>query len=311
MTEIVGSAPASAAPQPPPASITAISIGARRRKSETAAAAASIAPGRKSGDLTRHLDRQAAAAVSPVDVPEPQAIPQELPSSDIAFEVPAEVPVAEAPDEAAPPVAAPVAEATPMAPVLTVVRSEPDVRPEEPEETAAEPPVATQSVVVPITPSVSPPVAATPDFPDIATYWRSLCGELVYPAVSAIDRDFVSKRWPGTLMISFARSSDYPSRHPSIGGVTRLGTASPAMQEAIDSGSYAIEWMIEVGRAAIAAAAPLEELQRLQTRAGSIAFRLLALPLGAPHTEPDAVLCQLAPATAAPRFGKRRNWLAA
>jgi len=83
------------------------------------------------------------------------------------------------------------------------------------------------------------------------------------------------------------------------------------MQEAIDSGSYAIEWMIEVGRAAIAAAAPLEELQRLPTRAGSVAFRLLALPLGAPHAEPDTVLCHLAPATAAPRFGKRRNWLAA
>jgi hypothetical protein len=289
----------------------------RRRKSETAATAAPVASGRKSGDLTQHLDRQAAADVVPADVPEPQALPQE-PSgaadtsepqgADIAFEAaPTEASVAEALDEAA----APAPETTFMTPVLTIVHSEPDAKAEEPQETAAEPFTATAPVVVPITPSVVPHVAPAPDFTDIAAYWRSLCGELVYPAVSAIDRDFVSKRWPGTLMISFARSTDYPSRHPSIGGVTRLGTSSPAMQEAIDSGSYAIEWMIEVGRAAIAAAAPLEELQRLPTRAGSVAFRLLALPLGAHHTEPDTVLCQLAPATAAPRFGKRRNWLAA
>ncbi|HUK10451.1 MAG TPA: hypothetical protein VLX09_21450 [Stellaceae bacterium] len=197
---------------------------------------------------------------------------------------------------------APVEDTTPFVPALSIVHSSGELSP-----------VETPSASSTNAPETSPaPVeAAATEFPDIAAYWRSLCGELVYPAVSAVDRDFVSQRWPGTLMIAFACTPGYPNRHPSIGGVARLGTASATLQEAIDSGSYAVEWMIEVGRAALAAAAPLEELQRLPTHDGNIAFRLLALPLGARNAEPDTVLCHLAPATAAPRFGKRRNWLAA
>jgi len=196
---------------------------------------------------------------------------------------------------------APVEDATPVVPALSIVHSSGELSPKPPSASSTNPPETPPA-----------PVEATaPEFPDIAAYWRSLCGELVYPAVSAVDRDFVAQRWPGTLMIAFACTPGYPNRHPSIGGVARLGTASATLQEAIDSGSYAVEWMIEVGRAALAAAAPLEELQRLPTRDGNIAFRLLALPLGARNDEPDTVLCHLAPATAAPRFGKRRNWLAA
>lgn len=387
MTEVVGGTPTRTEPAPT-ASLTAISIKTSRRPADPATT--TLSAGRKSGDLTRHLEREAAAAAAVVMqqqavtlVSEPRSVEEpaitseptlasgeaELPqvteesalatvefnageaellvpddwlpeapvggnlpahmhdlphdafadaaisedmqpdthyalpedpalaaASDADANTPADLkPTAETADQpertteiAAEPAAPPVS----IPPALSIVRTE------RPEPLPAAP-----------TPLAASPVHHAPEFADIAGYWRSLCGDRVYPSTSAVDRELVSKRWPGTLMISFARTPGV--RDPSIGGVARLGAASTAMQEAIDSGSYAIEWMIEVGRAALAASAPLEELQRLPTRAGTIAFRLLALPLGAPHAEPDSVLCHLAPAAAAPRFGKRRNWLAA
>ena len=90
--------------------------------------------------------------------------------------------------------------------------------------------------------------------------------------------------------------------------MTRLGAATADAAGAVDYGPSASEWMLELGRAALMAGAPVEEMQRLATGAGATGFRLVALPLGSGGA-PDSVLCSLAATTAAPRFGKRRTWL--
>jgi len=297
MTESGAPIPASA-DSPPAASLIAIPVRGKAGKSPAAS------PGQKRGDLTQHLSALAERAGP--KPPLSTTVMEPTPEAAVVADGPPPLGIVQndppSPESES---AATDAQVPASGPALTIVRNEPPATLEPPDAAMSQPdaePVAAKAA--PATPNV-------PEFTDVTAYWRQLCGASEYPAVAAVDRELVARNWPGSLLIAFARSADYPRRDPSIGGVTRLGAASAAMQEAIDNGSYAIEWMIDVGRAALAAAAPLEELQRLSTSVGSVAFRLVALPLGTPHAEPDTVLCQLAPATAAPRFGKRRNWLAA
>jgi len=153
------------------------------------------------------------------------------------------------------------------------------------------------------------PAPTVPVFTDLPGYWRHLRGSAEFPTAEALDRDVVAARWPGSLLIAFMRNAQDPRSEPSLARVTRLGIASADAENAVDYAPYATEWMLDLGRAALEACEPIEELQRLPTRAGASGFRLIALPLGPLNGDPDSVLCQLAPDTAAPRFGKKRNWL--
>jgi hypothetical protein len=162
-----------------------------------------------------------------------------------------------------------------------------------------------QPVPVPRLPVALP----TPKFTELADYWRSLCRGDDHPAAEAIDRDLVTERWPGSLLIAYTPASQDPRGEPRPGRVTRLGTACKETQSAVDTGSHSTEWMLEVARAALVNDEPVEEQQRLATLTGVAGFRMVALPLGPPRALPNAVLCTLVPAPTAPRFGKRRTWL--
>ena len=179
---------------------------------------------------------------------------------------------------------------------------------EPPPEPVRAPAVEREEIAVAAEP-VEPAKPALPDFKDLPGYWRHIRGGAEFPASDALDRDIVAARWPGSLLIAFMRNAQDPRSEPSLARVTRLGVANADAENAVDYAPYATEWMLDLGRAALEACEPIEELQKLPTRAGAAGFRLIALPLGPLNGDPDSVLCQLTPDTAAPRFGKKRNWL--
>lgn len=172
-----------------------------------------------------------------------------------------------------------------------------------------EPVPETEPAAMAPTPAEAPVAAPPPQFDTVVDYWRFLRGSREFPAASQVDRTMVSERWPSSLLLAFASMSSDPRDEPELAQVTRLGRACADAESAVDYSPYATRWMLELGRAALRAAEPVEELTRLSTASGTRAFRLVALPLGPAGTDPDSVLCELAPTPEAPRFGKRRVWL--
>jgi hypothetical protein len=178
---------------------------------------------------------------------------------------------------------------------------------------APEPPPAVEPApavaLAPVEPLPVPTPPAAPEFTELADYWRSLLGGEDHPTLDSIDRDLVTERWPGSLLIAYTPASQDPRGELRPGCVTRLGTACAATQSAVDAGSHSTEWMLEVARAALVNDEPVEEQQRLATLTGVAGFRMVALPLGPSNGLASAVLCTLLPSPVAPRFGKRRTWL--
>jgi hypothetical protein len=158
-------------------------------------------------------------------------------------------------------------------------------------------------------PALVPAAARTPAFKDLVDYWRSLRPGDDHPAEESIDRDLVTERWPGTLLMTYLPASQDPRGESRPSRVTRLGTACAETQSVAEAGSQSTEWMLEVARTALVNDEPVEEQQRLATFTGVAGFRMVALPLGSPKKLASAVLCTLIPNPGAPRFGKRRIWL--
>ena len=185
-------------------------------------------------------------------------------------------------------------------------------------EPAPEPEVAVETAPVQTpdpTPESPPPAVehmaeqAPHEFQTLTEYWRFLRGNREFPAASHVDRSLVAERWPSSLLLAFTPVSSDGRSEPELSQVTRLGRACADAESAVEYSPYATRWMLELGRAALRAGEPVEELARLSTVEGGRGFRLVALPLGPAGADPDTVLCELVPSTAAPRFGKRRVWL--
>ena len=194
------------------------------------------------------------------------------------------------------PAAAETAITEPASPLVTPLQTS---------ETAVPAPVEPASVATLPMP-VAPPV---PTFNELADYWRSLRNGADHPPTESIDRDLVTERWPGSLLITYTPASHDPRSELRPGRVTRLGTACAETQNVVDAGSHSTEWMLEVAHTALINDEPVEEQQRLSTLKGVAGFRMVALPLGSPTGLANAILCTLLPCPGAPRFGKRRIWL--
>jgi len=253
------------------------------------------------------LDLTVPAPVETAVEAEPLTVAPVL-AADIAAGGAERVPKTQAPDDESAPTArlpepAPEdAEAHPMP--APFVQSEPAARltPAMLHTPERAPPVGPQA-----TPAPTP--LQTPRFTELADYWRSLRQGDDHPAAESIDRDLVTERWPGSLLVAYTPASQDPRGEPRPGRVTWLGTACAATQSAVDAGSHSTEWMLEVAHTALVNDEPLEEQQRLATLTGDAGFRMVALPLGPPKGLANAVLCTLLPSPGAPRFGKRRTWL--
>lgn len=190
----------------------------------------------------------------------------------------------------------PMAGTLPAADVLPPAPKASELRP------VAVAPLASAAASIPAAPRTSA-------FKELADYWRSLRHGDEHPAAETIDRDLVTERWPGSLLMTYMPASQDQRGELRPSRVTRLGTACAEAQSVAEVGSQSTEWMLEVARTALVNDEPVEEQQRLETLTGVAGFRMVALPLGPTKALPNAVLCILTPSPGAPRFGKRRIWL--
>ena len=257
------------------------------------------------GDATASVPAPNAAEAEVVVVPDGVNAAM-VAESDLASETPEPLKAALAPKpettvdaETPDPVRA---QGQPAAMAASAAVSEPRAAPIEPLPAAEPLSVQTELPAVPAAPRASV-------FKELVDYWRSLRVGDGHPSAEAIDRDLVTERWPGTLLIAYTPASQDPRGELRPGRVTRLGTACTEAQSAVDAGSHSTEWMLEVARTALINDEPVEEQQRLATIKGVQGFRMVGLPLGPRQGLANAVLCTLAPSPSAPRFGKRRIWL--
>jgi hypothetical protein len=321
-------APTPAAPTP--IELPSIAVSPEPAPLETAPSPAEAEPSRSAGpavfDAALPLvlappsaaeieDTAASAVIEPVPAPEGNAVslPERvepasaderasLPKTE-TLEHPHEEP------EAARAIAEPAQEErAPAASAASAAAVEPTSMPVEPPH-APEPDPPPTAVVAPVEPRPAPAVPPAHRFKELVDYWRSLRGGDDHPAEASIDRDLVTERWPGALLISYTPASQDPRGELRPGRVTRLGTACAETQSVVDAGSHSTEWMLEVARTALVNDEPVEEQQRLPTISGVAGFRMVALPFGPPRGLANGVLCTLVPSPAAPRFGKRRTWL--
>jgi len=226
-------------------------------------------------------------SAAPLEIPEP---------ASEQIEPPAEPTPAAMAEVAAPPAPEPPRVVEPTLPPVALASIEPMPMPAPPALAPVEP-----------LPAPMPAAPAALKFKDLADYWRSLRVGEEHPAAESIDRDLVTERWPGSLLIAYTPASQDPRGELRPGRVSRLGTACKETQSVVDAGSHSTEWMLEVARTALINDEPVEEQQRLATLTGVAGFRMVALPLGPPRGLANAVLCSLLPSPGAPRFGKRRT----
>jgi hypothetical protein len=108
-------------------------------------------------------------------------------------------------------------------------------------------------VPAPVEPPPAPIPAAhrTPVFKELVDYWRSLRHGDDHPAADSIDRDLVTERWPGTLLMTYLPASQDPRGESRPSRVTRLGSACTETQSVAEAGSQSTEWMLEVARTAL------------------------------------------------------------
>jgi len=120
----------------------------------------------------------------------------------------------------------------------------------------------------------------------IVGYWRSLIGKGTMPPLGALDRDFIDKTWPRTLLLS---------RRRERGGQTldlvysQLWHAGVTPQFDDETCHLLYEALVAQAQNVMATGQPA----MARNRVGAVQLRLIALPLGDDRRIADHVLCQL------------------
>ncbi|SRR5579883_1151998 len=282
----------------PTAALTDLKV-VRRRKVE---------PPRKRGDLTATFDVEAAPE-QPVALPHIELFHQRQLAS-------AAEPVREAQDDTD--LAAPPQEAEPAFEEVDRAEIEPTVEPPQ----LALPAPAPSLFLVP--PAAEPeedeaPATVSPDDPaeephrhvngrghgpysdeEIIDYWDSLRGERALPLLRDLDRDWVARCWPNSLILAVGEAETTSPR------ITRLGEA----RDDVEFTPMVIEWILARGRQSARRGLPIEEEQRFPVSRGSARYRLILLPLDSEAGRSNHVLCRVFPTQDLSAAAAFKRWLA-
>jgi hypothetical protein len=137
-------------------------------------------------------------------------------------------------------------------------------------------------------PAASPSGDRVPSDDDPATviaWWSALKRGRAFPAPADLDRAVIGAAWPAAVLLSDDGAGGDIVRATRLGERDDLG--------AVDYSAMLTEWLLAVGRTAIARGAPVEEVREFPSAGRRAAYRILALPLSAGGHAPDHVLCRL------------------
>jgi hypothetical protein len=131
------------------------------------------------------------------------------------------------------------------------------------------------------------PVPGDDDSVAVIAWWSALKRGRAYPAPADLDRGAIGAAWPEAVLLSDGGSGG------DIARATRLGGRGAFGNGAVEHSAMLTEFLLAVGRTAIARGAPVEEVRDFPSAGGRAAYRILALPLSAGGDAPDHVLCHL------------------
>lgn len=126
-------------------------------------------------------------------------------------------------------------------------------------------------------------VPSDDDAAAVIAWWSALKRGRAYPAPGDLDRAAIGATWPAAVLLSGDGAGI--ARAMRLGDRDELG--------AMEYSAMLTEFLLAIGRTAMARGAPVEEARELPSAGGRAAYRILALPLSAGGGVPDHVLCRL------------------
>ncbi len=135
---------------------------------------------------------------------------------------------------------------------------------------------------------------------EIIDYWDSLRGDRALPLLGDLDRDWIARCWPNSLVLAVGEAEATSPR------ITRLGEA----RDDVEFTPMVIEWILARGRQSARRGLPIEEEQRFPVSRGSARYRLIMLPLGNEAGRSNHVLCRVFPTQDLSAAAAFKRWLA-
>lgn len=121
----------------------------------------------------------------------------------------------------------------------------------------------------------------------VITWWSALKRGRAFPAPDDLDRAAIGAAWPAAVLLSDDGAGG------GIARATRLGDRDDVKGGAVEYSAMLTEFLLAIGRTAIARGVPVEEVRDFPSAGGRATYRILALPLSAGGQAPDHVLCRL------------------
>jgi hypothetical protein len=124
---------------------------------------------------------------------------------------------------------------------------------------------------------------------DFYSFWAQRKNGRRFPSYGDFDAKQIAELWPNTMLLSCGAVSGGNVNFTQVMRLT--GTAATAeTAEEVTFTPMLTEWMLAIGREAVSAGKPVQDIETL----GSSSYRIVALPLGNEETQVDHVLCNLA-----------------
>lgn len=121
----------------------------------------------------------------------------------------------------------------------------------------------------------------------VVAWWSALKRGRAFPAPVDLDHAAIGAAWPEAVLLSDGGVGG------GIAHAMRLGGRGAFGDGGVEYSAMLTEFLLAIGRTAIARGAPVEEVRDFPSADGRAAYRILALPLSAGGDVPDHVLCRL------------------
>ena len=128
---------------------------------------------------------------------------------------------------------------------------------------------------------------------DFYSFWAQRKNGRRFPSYGDFDAKQIAELWPNTMLLSCGAVGGGNVNFTQVMRLTgAAATAEPA--EEVTFTPMLTEWMLAIGREAVSAGKPVQDIETFQNTVGSSSYRIVALPLGNEETQVDHVLCNLA-----------------
>jgi hypothetical protein len=128
---------------------------------------------------------------------------------------------------------------------------------------------------------------------DFYSFWAQRKNGRRFPSYGDFDAKQIAELWPNTMLLSCGMVSGGNVNFTQVMRLTGAAAAAEGAEE-VTFTPMLTEWMLAIGREAVSAGKPVQDIETFQNTVGSSSYRIVALPLGNEETQVDHVLCNLA-----------------